>query len=153
MPYGINVLNHRNQFLLIQTNDRFGRFVYHLFVAWSYGYQKQAVHKRRLESVGLASRVNLGAEIGSSGPRLREVAGEDGLDERAEDDLGTTASCQHMHHSFGDVYLRGLGKSHPQNEDELEGVVEGEPVNRADSALEHCEEGENDPVCQPLKTS
>ena len=99
MPYGINVLNHRNQFLLIQTNDRFGRFVYHLFVAWSCGHQKQGVHKRRLKSVGLASRVNLGAEIGSSGSRLREVAGEDGLNEGAEDDLGTTARCQYLNRS------------------------------------------------------
>jgi hypothetical protein len=98
MPYGINVLNHRNQLLWIQTNDRFGRFVYHLFVAWSCGHQKQVVHKRRLESVGLASRVNLGTEIGSSGSRLGEVAREDGLDEGAEDDLGTTAKCQYMNH-------------------------------------------------------
>ena len=99
MPYGINVVNRRNLLLRIQTNDRFGRFVYHLFVAWSCGHQKQVVHKRRLESVGLASRVNLGAEIGSSGTRLGEVAREDGLDEGAEDDLGTTARCQYLNRS------------------------------------------------------
>ena len=98
MPYGINVLNHRNQFLLIQTNDRFGRFIYHLFVAWSCSHQKQVVHKRRLESVGLASRVNLGAEIGSSGSRFGEVAREDGLEEGTEDNLGTTAKCQYLNH-------------------------------------------------------
>jgi hypothetical protein len=40
--------------------------------------------------LGLASRVNLSAKIGSSGSRFREVAGEDGLKEGAEDDLGTT---------------------------------------------------------------
>ena len=99
MPYGINVANRRNLLLRIQTNDRFGRFVYHLFVAWSCGHQKQVVHKRRLQSVGLASRVNLGAEIGSSGTRLGEVAREDGLDEGAEDDLGTTARCQYLNRS------------------------------------------------------
>ena len=99
MPYGINVVNRRNLLLRIQTNDRFGRFVYHLFVAWSCGHQKQVVHKRRLQSVGLASRVNLGAEIGSSGSRLGEVAREDGLDEGAEDDLGTTARCQYLNRS------------------------------------------------------
>lgn len=44
----------------------------------------------RLKSVGLASRINLGTEIGGSRSGLREVAGEDGLDEGAEDDLGTT---------------------------------------------------------------
>jgi hypothetical protein len=104
MPYGINVLNHRNQLLWIQPNDRFGRFVYHLFVAWSCGHQKLVVHKRRLESVGLASRVNLGAEIGSSGSRLGEVAREDGLDEGAEDDLGTTSKCQYMNHSVMAMY-------------------------------------------------
>ena len=100
MPYGINVVNRRNLLLRIQTNDRFGRFVYHLFVAWSCGHQKQVVHKRRLQSVGLASRVNLGAEIGSSGSRLGEVAREDGLDEGAEDNLGTTAKCQYLNRSF-----------------------------------------------------
>jgi hypothetical protein len=39
-----------------------------------------------------------------------------------------------MTHDKGD--LLGLGKSHPENEDKLEGVVEGEPVHGADSALE-----------------
>lgn len=44
-----------------------------------------------LRSMGLASSVGLGAEVGSGGAGLREVAGEDWLDEGAEDDLGTTA--------------------------------------------------------------
>lgn len=43
-----------------------------------------------LRDMGLASRVGLRAKVGGSGARLREVAGEDWLDERAEDDLGTT---------------------------------------------------------------
>jgi len=63
-----------------------------------------------------------------------EVAGEDWLEEGAEDDLGTA----------------GLGKSHPENEDELEGVVEWEPVDSADSALENSQEGIDNPVSQPL---
>jgi hypothetical protein len=48
-----------------------------------------------LGSVRLASRVGLGAEVGSGGARLGEVAGEDGLDEGAEDDLGATVGHQH----------------------------------------------------------
>lgn len=40
--------------------------------------------------MGLASRVDLGAEVGGGGARLGEVAGEDWLNERAEDDLGAT---------------------------------------------------------------
>jgi hypothetical protein len=46
-----------------------------------------------LGSVGLASRVDLRAEVGGSGAGLGEVAGEDGLKERAEDNLGATAKC------------------------------------------------------------
>lgn len=42
--------------------------------------------------------------------------------------------------------LPSLGQSKPKNEDELEGVVEGEPVNGIDSALEDGEECENNPV-------
>lgn len=40
----------------------------------------------------VTSSINLGTEVGSSGTRSREVAGEDWLDERAEDDLSTTGS-------------------------------------------------------------
>jgi len=63
-----------------------------------------------------------------------EVAGEDWLEEGAEDDLSTT----------------GLGKGHPENEDELESVVEREPVNGVHSALENCQEGVDNPISQPL---
>lgn len=84
--------------------------------------------------MGLASGVDLGAEVGGSGARLGEVAGEDWLDEGAEDDL-----------SAG-----GLGKRHPEDEDELEGVVEGEPVDGADCALKDGQKGVDDPVRQPL---
>lgn len=46
-----------------------------------------------LRGVSLAGGVDLGAEVGGSGATLREVAGENRLDERAEDQLGTTATC------------------------------------------------------------
>lgn len=91
--------------------------------------------KRRLRSVGLASRVNLGAKVGSSGARLGEVAREDGLEEGTEDDLGTTVECQFLFMCFDACNLRGLGKSHPQDENKLESVVEGEPVNGVDSTF------------------
>lgn len=55
---------------------------------------EHGMDKSRLGSVGLASRVSLGAEIGSDGSRLGEVAREDGLEEGAEDDLGATFECQ-----------------------------------------------------------
>jgi hypothetical protein len=41
--------------------------------------------------MGLASRVDLSAEVRGSGAGLGEVAREYGLDEGVEDDLGTTA--------------------------------------------------------------
>lgn len=49
-----------------------------------------------LQGVGLASRVGLSAEVGRGGATLREVAGEDGLEEGSEDDLGTTTKCQSL---------------------------------------------------------
>jgi len=83
---------------------------------------------------GLASGVGLSAEVGGSGASLGEVAREDGLEERAENHLSTSS----------------LGKSHPEDEDELEGVVEGEPVAGVDGALENGQEGKCYPVCEPL---
>jgi hypothetical protein len=38
------------------------------------------------------------------------------------------------------------GKSQPQQEDELEDKVEGEPVDNAEEALDDGEEGKNNPV-------
>ena len=77
---------------------------------------------------GFGSLVSLGTEVGGCLAALREEAGEDGLDERAEDDLGTTVTrglvlrlrdlgrCREC--------LPSLGESHPQNQAELEGVIE-----------------------------
>jgi len=56
------------------------------------------------------------------------------LNEGAEDDLGSSS----------------LGKGHPEDENELEDVVEWEPVNGVDQALNHCEEGVDNPISQPL---
>lgn len=53
-------------------------------------------------------RIRLCPQISRCGSGVGEEAGEDGLNERSEQDLGT----------------RGLGKSHPEDKDELEGVVE-----------------------------
>lgn len=111
---------------------------------------------------GLASGVGLSAEVGGSGASLGEVAREDGLEQRAEDHLGTTAACKLEFHVYARKNLRSLGESHPEDEDELEGVVEGywsqscaarddsgaltEPVAGADGALENGQEGKCYPV-------
>lgn len=46
--------------------------------------------------MGLASRVDLGAEVGSGRTGVGEVAREDGLEEGSEDDLSTTVCCQQL---------------------------------------------------------
>lgn len=45
----------------------------------------------RLRSVGLASSISLGAEVGGRRAGLGKVAGKDGLEEGAEDDLSASA--------------------------------------------------------------
>lgn len=52
-----------------------------------------AITTAALRGMGLAGSVGLGAKVGGSRARLREVAGEDRLKERAEDDLGAARSC------------------------------------------------------------
>jgi len=81
-----------------------------------------------------ACLIGLGSEVGGSRSTLGEEAGEHWLDQRTEDDLSTTS----------------LGESHPEDKDELEGIVEGEPVDCTDSTLENVQECINDPVGQPL---
>ena len=44
--------------------------------------------------------------------------------------------------------IPSLGKCHPEDEHELEDVVEGEPVDCVDSRLNDGEEGVGDPVLQ-----
>jgi len=43
-----------------------------------------------------------------------------------------------------------LGKSKPKDEDELECVVEWEPVDSIDGTLKDSEESKHNPVCKPL---
>jgi len=63
-----------------------------------------------------------------------EITGKDGLEEGAEYNLSAI----------------GLGQCHPENEDKLEGIVEGEPVHGADRALKDVQEGIDNPIRQPL---
>lgn len=67
------------------------------------------------------------------------MAREDGLEERAEDELGTTASVLVTIRALtiGETGIPSLGERKPEGEDELEGVVEREPVNNGDQALNH----------------
>jgi len=98
---------------------------------------KASISARRFSSMSLLafrSRVGLGSKVGSCSSRLGEEAGEDWLDDGAEDKLGTV----------------GHWESHPEDEDELEDVVEWEPVDSIDKTFEHIEECIHDPVCQPL---
>jgi hypothetical protein len=46
--------------------------------------------------MGLASRVDLSAEVGGGRAGLGKVTGEYGVDERAEDDLGTPVKYEHL---------------------------------------------------------
>jgi len=87
-----------------------------------------------LQGLVRGGRVGLGAQVGGRRAGAREVAGEDRLDEGAEDELGST----------------GLRKGQPQREDELEGVVEWEPVHGVDGRFKDGQEGEDNPVGQPL---
>lgn len=85
--------------------------------------------------VGLVEALGLGTESGSSrSAASSEVLGEHGGHEGVEDDL---SAAEH-------------GQGEPQEEHKLEDEVEGEPVDNVDEALDDSEEGEHDPVGQPL---
>jgi hypothetical protein len=45
-----------------------------------------------------------------------------------------------------EIDLLGLGERHPQDKDELEGVVEGEPVDSVDGGLKNGQESVDNPV-------
>jgi len=85
-------------------------------------------------SVGLRRLVCLGTEVRGGRAGGLKIAGKDRLDQRSENDLSATS----------------LRKSHPQNENELEGVVEWEPVDGIDGALNDGQKGIHHPVRQPL---
>lgn len=72
----------------------------------------------------LGGSVGLGAEVGRGGATLEEAA-QDGLDEGMEDDLSTAGTGLEALDEGTAGYSLGLGKSHPQNKDKLEDVVEG----------------------------
>lgn len=97
------------------------------------------------------SPVRLATQLLGGGARVLEEAGEQRLEEGAEDDLSTAAMALISTRCSGSAYLVGvslpsLRKGHPDDEDELEGVVEGEPVDGVDGGLNHGEEGVDDPV-------
>lgn len=65
------------------------------------------------------------------------MAREDWLEEGAEDELGTAVSPLVIIRALGvgETGIPSLGKSKPEGEDKLECVVEWEPVNNGDQAL------------------
>jgi hypothetical protein len=70
--------------------------------------------------------LGLGTEVGG-GSALAEEAADHRLEERVEDDLGTAGLGQSFRScsGVGNIILPGLGESHPEDQDELEDVVEG----------------------------
>lgn len=84
-------------------------------------------------SHALCSGIGLCAKVTADATTLK-VTSKEWLEEAAENDLGTAS----------------LGKGHPKDEDKLEGVVEGKPVDSRNQALDDGEEGKDDPVGQPL---
>jgi len=78
--------------------------------------------------------IDFGAEVRSSCASSRKVAGEHWLDDGAKNNFGAT----------------GDWECEPKSKNELEGVVEWEPVNGVNSTLKHSQESENDPICEPL---
>lgn len=84
--------------------------------------------------LGLVEAVSLGAEARGSRASLLEVSAEGRGQERSEDELSTPEGRERE----------------PEEEDKLEDVVEGEPVDDLDETLNHSEKREDDPVSQPL---
>lgn len=72
---------------------------------------------------------------GGRGRRLLEVSAQGRSEEVAEDEVGTLED----------------GQREPQQENELEGEIEGKPVNDVHKGLNDSKEGEHNPVCQPLR--
>jgi hypothetical protein len=84
--------------------------------------------------LGLVKAVSLGTEARGGRARLLEVSADGRGQERSENELGTPEGRERE----------------PEEEDELEDKVKGEPVDDLDEALDHSEQSENDPVSQPL---
>lgn len=82
----------------------------------------------------LVETVSLGAKTRGGRSSLSKVSAESRDQERSVDDVSATED----------------GERQPEEEDELEDVVEGEPVDDLDQALNDSEESKNNPVRQPL---
>jgi len=77
----------------------------------------------------------LPANIGGSMLWSLEVAGKEWIEGGAEEDLSTTK----------------LWEGEPEDKGELEEIVKWEPVGWFEATLNDAQEGEADPVCQPLR--
>jgi len=97
------------------------------------GICDQSSCSSRHNLLSLVKGISLGAETSRSAGAL-EVSAEGRDNEGSENDLSATESRE----------------GQPQQEDELEDEVEGEPVDNAEEALSDGEEGKNNPVGQPL---
>jgi hypothetical protein len=84
--------------------------------------------------LGLVKAVSLGTEARGGRARLLEVSADGRGQERSENELGTPEGRERE----------------PEEEDELENKVKGEPVDNLDEALNDGKESENDPISQPL---
>lgn len=84
--------------------------------------------------LGLVKAVSLGTEARGGRARMLEVSADGRGQERSENELGTPEGRERE----------------PEEEDELEDKVKGEPVDDLDEALDHSEQSENDPISQPL---
>lgn len=85
--------------------------------------------------LALSRRVHFRPKVCSGAASGGEESGEDWLDNRSEDNLGSV----------------GHRQCHPEDKDELEDVVKWEPVDGVDQALKDVQEGVYDPVRQPLR--
>lgn len=101
----------------------------------------------------LGESFGLRAQVGGSRARLAKVSAEHGLHEGSEDDLSAAGKSRQFAGSGGKKEtVRGERnipehrQSEPQEENKLEGVVEGEPVDNTKNALEDSEEREDNPV-------
>ena len=108
----------------------------------------------RLQSLVRGSGIDLGAKVGSRCTSSGEVASKDWLDEGAEDNLGTAAvAISDWIVDDGIINSPGSWEGQPEDKNELEGVVEWEPINGADRTLENCQEGEDNPVLGQSQSS
>jgi hypothetical protein len=99
---------------------------------------------------GLVRGVNLGTEVSSSSTGSREVSCENWLEEGAEDDLSAAKKMSVCSLNSFDRSLLGEWKSEPEDKDELESVVEWEPIDGVDGTFKDSKESKDNPVlkCQ-----